>query len=69
MKMTERIIRIVIAFAIFGIGFYFESLWGLLGLIPLLTGVFGVCPLRVWTNKQACPLKNCSIFKKEKAYF
>ncbi|WP_289180987.1 YgaP family membrane protein, partial [Helicobacter japonicus] len=45
---------------------YFESLWGLLGLIPLLTGVFGVCPLRVWTNKQACPLKNCSIFKKEK---
>ena len=43
-----------------------KVLWGLLGLIPLLTGAFGVCPLRVWTNKQACPLKSCSVFKKEK---
>lgn len=66
MKTTERIIRVVLAFVIFAAGFYFESLWGLLGLIPLLTGAFGVCPLRVWTNKQACPLKSCSVFKKEK---
>lgn len=66
MKMTERIIRVVLAFVIFAAGFYFESWWGLVGLIPLLTGAFGVCPLRVWTNKQACPLKSCSVFKKEK---
>lgn len=66
MKTTERIIRVVLAFVIFAAGFYFESLWGLLGLIPLLTGAFGVCPLRVWANKQACPLKSCSVFKKEK---
>ncbi len=66
MKMTERIIRVVLAFVIFAAGFYFESWWGLVGLIPLLTGAFGFCPLRVWTNKQACPLKSCSVFKKEK---
>ncbi|WP_334086241.1 DUF2892 domain-containing protein [Helicobacter typhlonius] len=66
MKTTERIIRVVLAFVIFAAGFYFESLWGLVGLIPLLTGAFGFCPLYVWTGRQACPLGACPISKKDK---
>ncbi|TEY04468.1 DUF2892 domain-containing protein [Campylobacter sp. US33a] len=66
MSLTEKVVRIILALAIFGLGVYFASWWGLIGLIPLLTGVFGVCPIRVWTGKQTCPLGICPISKKPK---
>ncbi len=66
MSTLERVIRIVLALAVFGIvGGYFGSWWALVGLIPLLTGIFKVCPIRVWTGKQACPLGVCPISKKK----
>lgn len=42
---ADRIIRIAIAVVIFAIGAVHKSWWGLLGLIPLLTAIFGVCGL------------------------
>jgi len=45
MGMADRMIRIVIAAVIFALGAAFKSWWGLLGLIPLLTAVFGYCGL------------------------
>lgn len=40
----DRGLRIVAGFIIIGAGFYFQSWWGVLGLIPLLTGVLARCP-------------------------
>mgnify|MGYP006290222961 CR=1 FL=1 len=40
---ADRILRIVIGVFALGAGWYFESWWGLLGLIPLLTGIFKFC--------------------------
>ncbi|AJC84679.1 DUF2892 domain-containing protein [Campylobacter peloridis] len=65
MSKVERILRIALSMLAFSLGIYFSTWWGLLGLIPLLTGIFGVCPIRVLSGKQACPLGVCPISKKK----
>ena len=40
---ADRVIRIVLGFVIFFLGYWYGSWWGLLGLIPLLTGLLGWC--------------------------
>ncbi|OFY16574.1 MAG: hypothetical protein A2X11_12650 [Bacteroidetes bacterium GWE2_42_24] len=42
---TDRIIRIAIGLAIGAAGIWFESYWGLLGLIPIITAFIRFCPL------------------------
>jgi len=45
---TDRILRIVIGVALLSMFFLFEGglrLFGLIGLIPLVTGLLGSCPL------------------------
>ena len=41
---TDRILRIVAGLLIIGAGFYFQSWWGAVGLVPLLTGLIRWCP-------------------------
>lgn len=43
----DRLVRITAGLAIGVAGIYFQSWWGLIGLIPLLTGLFSYCPLYV----------------------
>ncbi|WP_372634426.1 DUF2892 domain-containing protein [Fodinibius sp.] len=42
---TDTIVRLILAIVIFFLGFYYQSWWGAVGLIPLITGIAGVCPL------------------------
>lgn len=39
----DRIVRIIIGVVILVAGYLYGSWWGLLGLIPLLTGIIGWC--------------------------
>jgi hypothetical protein len=55
---ADTIIRIVLAVIIGVLGVYFNSWWGLLGLIPLLTGIFGLCPLYMLFGIKTCPAKS-----------
>jgi len=52
----ERVIRVVVGLAIIGAGFYYQSWWGAIGLVPVLTGLMGWCPpyqlLGISTNKK-----------------
>ena len=41
----DRVIRVVLGIVIIALGFYFSSWWGVIGLIPLVTGALGWCPL------------------------
>ena len=46
--IADRVIRIIIGLAVLSLIFILQGgLWwiGLFGLIPLLTGIFGFCPL------------------------
>ena len=53
---SERVIRVVVGLAIIAAGFIFQSWWGAIGLVPLLTGATGYCPpyqmLGISTNKK-----------------
>ncbi|RMD48485.1 MAG: DUF2892 domain-containing protein [Ignavibacteria bacterium] len=42
---VDRIIRYVVGVAALGLGYYYNSYWGLLGLIPILTATINFCPL------------------------
>ena len=41
----DRAIRFLLATLIGIVGIYFQSWWGLLALVPLLTGLISFCPL------------------------
>ena len=44
---ADRIIRVVIGLVLLALGVYFNSWWGAVGLIPLVTAAIGWCPLYV----------------------
>ena len=41
---TDRIIRFVLGAVIIVVGFYFKSWWGLVGVVPIITGLLNYCP-------------------------
>lgn len=41
---VDRILRAGLGLAAFGLGLFFQSWWGALGVLPLLTAVNGFCP-------------------------
>ena len=44
---TDRLVRIIAGLVILLLGLVYKNWWGLVGLIPLLTGIFRYCPLYV----------------------
>ena len=52
---ADRIIRIIVGLIIIGIGIYYKSWWGAIGIIPIITGGLGWCPaylpFKINTNK------------------
>ena len=41
---TDRIIRVVLGVATVAAGVYFQSWWGVVGVIPIVTAAIGWCP-------------------------
>lgn len=41
---ADKVIRIILGIVIIALGFIFQSWWGLVGIVPLLTGLFNFCP-------------------------
>lgn len=42
---VDRTIRIILGLVIVGLGVFFQSWWGAIGVIPLVTAAIGWCPL------------------------
>jgi hypothetical protein len=55
---VDRLLRIILGLIIAILGVYFDSWWGLIGIIPLATGLFSFCPMYV-------PLKMSTAKKEE----
>ena len=53
----DRLLRIILGLIIAILGVVFDSWWGLVGIIPLATGIFQFCPfyvpLKISTLKKA----------------
>lgn len=47
MGNADRVLRLVLGIIVIGLGIFFKSWWGLIGLIPLFTSVCRYCPLYV----------------------
>jgi hypothetical protein len=55
----ERILRVVAGALVFSLVFVGpETLWGFLGVVPLLTGLSGFCPLYAVFGFSTCPTGN-----------
>lgn len=51
---ADRIVRIIIGIAALGAGYYFQSWLGLIGLVPLFTGLVGWCALYPMLGINTC---------------
>lgn len=41
---ADRVIRFVLGVVIVALGFYFKSWWGVVGVVPIMTGLLNFCP-------------------------
>ncbi|MCX7895197.1 MAG: DUF2892 domain-containing protein [Thermoanaerobaculum sp.] len=57
MGSTDKTIRVLVGVAILGLGLYLKSWWGLVGLLPLITGLVGYCPAYRLLGISTCPKK------------
>ena len=56
---ADRALRVVLGIAILSLAFVGpRTPWGYLGFVPLLTGVFGFCPLYTIFGFSTCPAKS-----------
>ena len=54
----DKMIRITAGIVIIGLGLYFKSWWGLVGLIPVITAVVNFCPAYVPLGVSTCEAKS-----------
>ncbi|MES2849664.1 MAG: DUF2892 domain-containing protein [Bacteroidota bacterium] len=54
----DKTIRLLLAVVILAAGAYFRSWWGLLAIVPLLTGAISFCPLYSILGINTCSIKN-----------
>ncbi|MCT8158883.1 DUF2892 domain-containing protein [Pseudoruegeria sp. SHC-113] len=54
----DRALRVILGLALLSLVFVGpQTLWGLIGLIPLATGLVGVCPIYSVLGIKTCPVK------------
>ncbi len=57
----DRIIRVIAGLALLSLTVFGpQTLWGLVGLVPLLTGLVGICPAYMLFGLRTCPLSSKS---------
>ncbi|MFN0188190.1 MAG: DUF2892 domain-containing protein [Bacteroidia bacterium] len=54
---TDRVIRVFLGVAIAMFFVYHNSAWALLGLLPFITGIVGICPLYSILGINTCKIK------------
>lgn len=53
---ADKIFRIILGIVIIAVGLYYNSWWGAIGIIPLLTGLIGRCGLYYPFGVSTCPV-------------
>lgn len=57
--MIDRVLRVIVGLALIAIVFIGpQTPWGWVGLVPLLTGLVGTCPLYSVLGIRTCKLKS-----------
>jgi hypothetical protein len=53
----DRVLRIVVGLALIGVAVSGVSVWGWIGVVPLVTGIFKFCPAYAIFGMSTCPMK------------
>ena len=54
----ERVLRVVVGLGILSLTVVGpKTMWGLIGLVPVLTGLIGSCPLYTLFGFSTCPME------------
>lgn len=54
---VDKTIRILLGLGVIGCGVYFQSWWGAVGAVPLITGLVNYCPLYSLIGVSTCRTK------------
>ncbi len=54
---ADRAVRIIAGLAVIGAGVYYQSWWGAIGLVLLVTGIMRVCPAYMPLKMSTCGRK------------
>lgn len=60
---ADKVLRIVAGIGLLSLLYFLAGAsrwWGLIGLVPLLTGLFGYCPLYRAIGLSTCPIEQKS---------
>ncbi|MEW6195256.1 MAG: DUF2892 domain-containing protein [Bacteroidota bacterium] len=57
MGSADKVIRIILGVVIIALGIYFQSWWGLIGILPLFTALVGWCPAYMPFGISTCKTK------------
>ena len=56
--MIDRALRIIVGLALIGLTLNGNiGVWGWIGVVPLVTGAIGMCPLYSLLGLNTCPMK------------
>lgn len=54
----DRVIRVILGLVLLSLVVVGpQTLWGLVGIVPLMTGIAGFCPLYKLIGLKTCPIK------------
>jgi hypothetical protein len=53
----DRTVRVVLGLALLYLAFSGRAAWGYIGIVPLITGALGSCPLYSLFGISTCPVK------------
>ncbi len=55
---VDRLIRVIVGLVLLSVVFVGPAtMWGLIGIVPLATGLIGFCPLYKILGLTTCPIK------------
>jgi hypothetical protein len=55
---VERVLRVLVGLVLLSLIFVGpQTWWGLIGLVPLATGLFGTCPVYTLFGFSTCPMQ------------
>ncbi|MFQ5471103.1 MAG: DUF2892 domain-containing protein [Gammaproteobacteria bacterium] len=57
---VDKGVRLVLGAAIIGAGMYFQSWWGAVGAVPILTALMGWCPPYALLGFNTCKISRAS---------
>ncbi len=56
---VDRVLRVILGLVLLSLVFVGpQTMWGLIGIIPLATGLVGICPIYSILGISTCPVKN-----------